>query len=141
MEDNDSTKGNGYVEKTQQNLTAYNPSKVYCSGLNLDFVTLSKIAIFKFGGVSGFAKALHVSRSRAKQILTGYSKEIPKKPSSIKKIADLLNLDIVLLTRLFYEGNRYYNETDFPPKHISKNSLFKDSLGGENKSGDKSDIS
>lgn len=76
--------------------------------LPVSFSTLSKIAIFKCGSVGAFGRRLGVSRSRASQILNGI--DIPIKPDSIQKIADVLSINIVLLTQLFSQQKEDKNE-------------------------------
>lgn len=60
---------------------------------------LRSIVNLRFESISAFGRALGVSRPRASQILLGY--HVPAKPELIKKIAEVLNLDIVKLTQLF----------------------------------------
>jgi len=63
------------------------------------FSELNKIAFLRYGSTEAFSKKLGVSRSRASQILNGL--DVPVKSESIKKIAKLLNVDVVILTQLF----------------------------------------
>ena len=67
--------------------------------LDLTLSDLAKIVILKFGSIKAFGQKLGIGRSRACQILQGY--EIPKRPDSIKKIAEVLDIDLVVLTQLF----------------------------------------
>lgn len=59
------------------------------------------VAITRFGSINKFSQALGVSRSMGCQILGGTY--IPLKSSSIEKIADVLGINVVILTKTFEE--------------------------------------
>lgn len=75
---------------------------------NLTLNDLAKLVIFKFGSIADFGRKLGVTRSRASQILTGV--DLPKTPDYIKRIADILGIDSVVLTMCFSNADNKNRE-------------------------------
>ncbi len=93
---------NGNENTINTLLTTENKPKLYQNSninLSVSFRDLGKLAILRFGSITDFGKRLGVSRSRASQILNGL--DCPKSPEQIKRIAEILDVDIVILTQLF----------------------------------------
>lgn len=68
----------------------------------------AKLVIFKFGSIKNFGRKLGVTRSRASQLLTGL--DLPKTPDTIKKIAEVLDIDAVVLTMCFSNADNKIRE-------------------------------
>lgn len=67
--------------------------------LGLSINDVRNIALLKFDSISGFGRALGITQGMASRLLSG--DYIPLKPESIKKIADCLNIDSILLTQIY----------------------------------------
>ena len=64
-------------------------------------------AIIRFGSIEKFSQELSVTRSMGSQLLSG--KYIPLKPKTIQNIANILQVNVVLLTQTYEqlkEGNK-----------------------------------
>jgi len=60
---------------------------------------LRLIVATKYPELRDFERACELNRHRGRQILAGY--KVPKNVKVIKKIAEVLNIDVVNLTQLF----------------------------------------
>lgn len=65
----------------------------------VSIIDIKKLAILKYGSYGNIGKAFGVGQRRAWHILNGYFP--PKSPNLIKRIADVLNIDAVILTKIF----------------------------------------
>ena len=66
---------------------------------SVTFLDLQRIVRLKFGSISKFGQALGVGRSRAFHILHG--QYVPKRPETIRRVSEALDINIVILTKLF----------------------------------------
>ena len=66
---------------------------------NLTLDDLARLILFKFGSIQKFSRRLGWTRARGTQILKGYG--IPENPEIIRRIANLLNIDSLVLAQLF----------------------------------------
>lgn len=67
--------------------------------MELSIDDVKKIAILKFGSVTKFGRKLGVTKSCASILLSG--KYVPLKIESIKKIANVLEIEPLLLQRIY----------------------------------------
>ncbi len=89
-------------ELNKQNINIKNEKKGYARKEHNNYVTffdLQRIVNLKFGSISKFGQALGVGRSRAFHILHG--QYVPKRPETIKRVSEALDVNIVMLTKLF----------------------------------------
>ena len=99
---NQDTHSNPYEIKTRQKQSIQNNDNASIFDKNPSSLTLqdlAKLVIFKYGSIQNFSSELGISRGRGYQILKGIDK--PRKPSTIKKIANVLEIDPVILAQLF----------------------------------------
>ena len=66
-----------------------------------NYAVLRQMAIFKFGSISGFAKALGVGDCLGSRLLSG--SYVPRTAKTIRKIAEALALNQIVLTQFFTE--------------------------------------
>jgi hypothetical protein len=71
---------------------------------NLTLKDLAKMILFKFGSIQKFSQKMGWDRSRGVQILKGY--KIPENPDIIKKIAELVGIDVIVLVQLFERSRK-----------------------------------
>lgn len=103
-------------ELNKQNINIKNEKKRYFGKEQDNYVTfldLQRIVKLKFGSISKFGQALGVGRSRAFHILHG--QYVPKRPETIKRVSEVLDINIVMLTKLF---GSVKNEKDASTKKI-----------------------
>ncbi len=102
--------GHDYHEGNDTELNSpHNPAgRTDYKGIYTDFETLQKIAIAKFGSIGGFASALGICRSHGSDILSG--KYIIRKPATLRRVAEVLQIDVIVLTQL-YERQAQKKET------------------------------
>lgn len=62
-------------------------------------LVLKEMVLQQYVTITAFAKVLETDKSQASKILSGHY--IPKKISTIQKIADALHVNVILLTQLF----------------------------------------
>lgn len=74
---------------------------------NLCLNDLARIIIFKFGSIKTFAQNMGWTRARGYQILKGYNP--PKDIKIIKKMAELLNIDPIVLTEVLFRESKTHN--------------------------------
>ncbi len=100
-------------ERLKQDFNSLNSSE---ATLNLEMNDLAKIVSFKFGSISNFGKKMGWGRARACQLLKGH--ELPVRHESIEKIAEVLDINVVILTQLFerVRNRKIEVEADEEPK-------------------------
>ncbi|MBA7491773.1 hypothetical protein ES702_02321 [subsurface metagenome] len=89
-------------EKEQQENNNIQEAKLYYGGniqLALTLPDLAKLVIFKFGSLHNFGSKLGISRTYVCHILKG--DQTLKKPDTIQKWADVLQISPIVLTQLF----------------------------------------
>lgn len=67
-------------------------------------VDVRRIALLKFGTYPKMGKAMGFGSKRAWHILHGIN--LPKSPDIIRRVADALNIDPLILTQIFEEERR-----------------------------------
>lgn len=65
---------------------------------NLNSNDIARNIIFKFGSLKNFSQRMLWSKGRLVQILRGY--KVPQDPAILRKMADLLGFDVVILTQV-----------------------------------------
>lgn len=65
---------------------------------NLNSNDIARNIIFKFGSLKNFSQRMLWSKGRLVQILKGY--KVPQDPTILRKMADLLGFDVVILTQV-----------------------------------------
>ncbi len=95
-------------EKIPQKFNTLNKNKTNQSGTSTKAVPLSHLrsfAILRCGSINQFSQELGVDRSMGWKILTG--NYIPKKISTIEKIAEVLGLKSVVVIEIFRNLQSY----------------------------------
>ena len=95
--------------KTNPPLLKLTPKNERERASNLTLKDLNKLILFKFGSFSELAKILHITRQRVYQIFKGL--DVPKTAKHIKHIAEVLEIDPVVLSQVFNNAsNRELNK-------------------------------
>lgn len=95
-------------DKIQQKFNTLNKNKTNQSGTSTKAVPLSHLrsfAILRCGSITQFSQKLGIDRSMGWKILTG--NYIPKKISTIEKIAEVLGLKSVVVIEIFRNLQSY----------------------------------
>lgn len=116
-------------------LSSLNANKIPSSSeLNLNMNDVKNIAILKFGGVNKFGRALGVTSALASRLLSG--SYIPLKPESIRKIANLLEIDPIVLTKIYdniqYSKSAEKKDTSGAGSSSVENSPNNQKINGDN---------
>tara|TARA_Y100000310_G_C20424685_1_gene688455 strand:+ start:103 stop:438 length:336 start_codon:yes stop_codon:yes gene_type:complete len=101
-EDNEKQRENNYEDKKplhqEGNIT-----------LSVTLADLSKLVILKFGSLQAYGNKIGVTRSHVCHVLKGDI--ILKKPSSIQKWADALQINAIVLTQIFNSVEEKKNDS------------------------------
>lgn len=74
---------------------------LFKADLNLTIEDVRKLALLKFGSITNFSRKLGITKGLGSRFLSG--DYIPLKASSIQKIADVLEIDAVVLCQIYDE--------------------------------------
>lgn len=92
-------------KKERQENLIQTKGKLYYGGnvqLSLTLSDLAKLVIFKFGSLQAFGSKLGISRSFVSHVLKG--DQVLKKPDTIQRWADVLDINPIVLTQVMEKG-------------------------------------